>query len=290
MKLPDFLIVGSMKSGTTSLYHDLVQHPQIFLPEEKEPDALCRDDVLSDWGLRSYAALFEPARPHQLCGEASTSYTKLPTHRRVPERARTVLGDDVRIVYLVRDPVERTRSHHEFLYQMGLMGPNVDSVLDEDETLIEYSRYALQIQPWIDIFGREQVMILQFETYVRDRQFQFSHVCEFLGAPENIPEIDSQRVSNRTGENRQLRGFWRNVRNHPIYLKGIRKLLPGSGRSKGAWLRELFVRDPLPSVPPMTDNTRARIAEAVREDATRLAEITEIDLTLWTNLSGSLRP
>src|SRR5262245_34426917 len=85
---PDFLIVGAMKAGTTSLHRDLNLHPQIFLPEEKEPEGLCHDRVLSARGRRRYARLFRPSRAGQMRGEASTAYTKLPEWQGVPARAR----------------------------------------------------------------------------------------------------------------------------------------------------------------------------------------------------------
>ena len=108
---PDFLIVGAMKAGTTTLYHDLSEHPDIFLPVLKEPEVLTTLERLDE--MRAYyARLFRPARPGQLKGEASTAYTKRPNNEGVAEKARALCGDGLKIIYIRRDPVERIRSQY----------------------------------------------------------------------------------------------------------------------------------------------------------------------------------
>ncbi len=88
---PDFLVVGAMKGGTTTLYFDLGAHPDLHLPEPKEPEVLVRH--ADPAAIReAYAAHFRNARPGQLCGEASTVYTKRPDHEGVAERARQASG------------------------------------------------------------------------------------------------------------------------------------------------------------------------------------------------------
>jgi hypothetical protein len=153
-RLPDFLIIGAMKAGTTTLYHDLMRHPRIFLPEVKEPDALLSDNIFTSRNLRKYAQFFHPASLDQLCGEASTTYTKRPTFEGVADRALRLLGENLKLIYIVRNPLQRTLSHHRFLYQLGLMEKDINRVIRSDPTLIDYSRYAMQIEPWLATFGR----------------------------------------------------------------------------------------------------------------------------------------
>ena len=74
MKLPAFLIIGAMKSGTTTLYRDLLAHPDIFMPAHKEPSNLCHDRVLDENGLREYAHHFELAKSDQLIGVIASPY------------------------------------------------------------------------------------------------------------------------------------------------------------------------------------------------------------------------
>ncbi len=112
MRLPDFLIIGAQKAGTTTLYRDLLANPAIFLPIDKEPGNLCEDDLLTDTGRSAYARHFANASTDQLCGEATTSHTKRPDVLGVPARARRLLGDKLKVIYLVREPISRIISHH----------------------------------------------------------------------------------------------------------------------------------------------------------------------------------
>src|SRR5207244_732601 len=106
--LPNFLMIGSMKAGTTSLYEYLRTHPQVFMSERKELDYFTTgiDRGLDrDW----YEGCFERADGARAVGEASTGYTKFPTHRDVAARVAALLPD-VRLIYMIRNPIERMRS------------------------------------------------------------------------------------------------------------------------------------------------------------------------------------
>ena len=86
-RLPDFLIIGGMKCGSTTLFRDLDTSPAVSFPAHKEPHNLLDDAVLSGEGKAKYAGLYKHARPDQRLGDASTGYTKLPTNLR-PQRSK----------------------------------------------------------------------------------------------------------------------------------------------------------------------------------------------------------
>src|SRR5262245_21769816 len=111
-----FLVIGAMKAGTTSLFNDLAQNPAIYIPE-KEPAYLTRYNIPD--AVAAYRKLFDSARADQIVGEASTGYSMLPRFKGVPERARACLGPDVSILYLVRNPILRTLSHHYHTMSYG---------------------------------------------------------------------------------------------------------------------------------------------------------------------------
>ena len=125
-KLPDFLIIGSMKSGTTGIFQDLATHPDIYSGGNKEPQNLTSDKVLTDNGIKNYSQEFKAAKPQQLICDASTAYAKRPDFERVSFRASKVLSNDFKVIYIVRQPVDRIVSqyHHEFVngdIDIGLM-------------------------------------------------------------------------------------------------------------------------------------------------------------------------
>ena len=135
----DFMIIGAQKCGTSSLASMLSQHRQICFCKAKEPHFFSRHE---DWATRLdvYHRLFSP-RPGQLCGEASTSYSFLPEHGPTHERLHEY-NPALRLLYLVRDPVERILSqyNHELL-RGWTRGPLEVEVL-ENPTYLDRSRYA----------------------------------------------------------------------------------------------------------------------------------------------------
>src|SRR5690606_18597197 len=129
LRLPDFLIIGAQKAGTTTLFRDLETHPQIAFSYHKEPHSLCYDQVLTPRGQRRYSDYFVHIKPGQICGEASTGYTRFPQFQGVAERALRVLGPDLRLIYIVRNPVDRVVSHHHHSVSEKGMPASVDDAV-----------------------------------------------------------------------------------------------------------------------------------------------------------------
>lgn len=280
-RLPNFLIVGAMKSGTTTVYRDLETQPRIFFPVHKEPHNLCYESVLSDEGRVQYASLFRGARAEQLCGEASTGYTKLPVRQGVVKRARQLLGPDLRIIYSVREPVARALSHHRHLYLSGFASPDFEETLRHTPDLIDVSRYAMQIEPWIEMFGPQLVYISQLETYSQDRQAGLKELCTFMGI-EAQPELVEENVVFRSAEDKQkvpswLAGPFRRIVTSHLYLYRLRPMLPDAliVRMKRALLSSpQEIRRPSPAVID-------ELIEGVRDDAERLRRFMGRSEPLW---------
>ena len=114
-RLPDFMLIGAMKSGTTTLHAYLSRHPGLFLCTPKEPGFFSRDERYAR-GLDWYRELFTDAQPEQLCGEASTCYSRWPHFENAaPRIAADVPG--AKLLYITRDPVERAYSHYRHLME-----------------------------------------------------------------------------------------------------------------------------------------------------------------------------
>jgi len=123
-------------------------------------------------------------------------------------RARTerLLGTNLKVIYIVREPVARTFSHHRHLYHDGRIAADINQVLRSTELdcreLIEIGRYAAQIQPWLDVFGTEHVRIVQFEQYMlgegqarRTIEDTLELGWKLLGL---LPKSELTRVNRRT--------------------------------------------------------------------------------------------
>ncbi len=278
MRLPDFLIIGAMKAGTTTLYRDLLTNPQVFFPLDKEPGNLASDDVLTEAGRRRYASIFKAARSDQICGEASTAYTKLPDIRGVPERARQVLGDQLRVIYLVREPVSRIISQHDHEHVCNNMGADINQAVRESDQLINYSLYAMQIEPWLERLGPDRVRIIHFESYVEDRRRTVSSLCEYLGIAPRPEFVKPDDVFNPGDAKPAAAGLvWRMTKSR-WYRKGVRPLLPMGLKSR---LRAALLPKAPPRPDPPTLQTVDYIIDRVRDSAERLRKLMGWSEPLW---------
>ncbi|MCF8365879.1 MAG: sulfotransferase [Bacteroidales bacterium] len=195
--LPNFLIVGTQKAGTSSLFDILNQHSQIYLPPVKEVHFFDRDEVFIK-GKAFYANYFSEAGKAKAVGEASPSYLFLPE---VPGRIRQTLGDDVKIIIILRNPANRALSHYKMLFEMGLETRSLEEVLEDNlqsiRTSLNYDKatsyldrgmYAFQLENYFRIFPRENIRIYLFEEdFVEMRKNMIHDIQDFLGLDfENV--------------------------------------------------------------------------------------------------------
>jgi hypothetical protein len=186
--LPTFIVIGAMKAGTTSLYHYLRNHDEIFMSRIKELDFFVSE---SNWsrGLDWYRHQFSGAGDAIARGEASTLYTKFPEYRGVPERIASLLPD-VRLVYVVRDPIVRLRSHYQHRVMTGAEKAPPEMALLQNPTYLNCSRYAMQLEQYLDHFPREQILVVASESLRTDRRATVQEVYRFLGVdPTQLPDV-----------------------------------------------------------------------------------------------------
>ena len=201
---PDFLLVGAPKAGTSALHGALRSHPQLFLPEVKEPKFFLTDGPppssgggpgdVETWGEHvwrpeEYAALFAPAPAGALTGEATVFYLyDTDAHRRIHDRV-----PGVRLVAVLRDPVERAHSNWSHLRAAGLE-PEEDFLTAcrlEDERraagwahfwhYVAQGRYGEQLEHLYGLFDREQVLLLRYRDLREAPVCTADRVCAFLG-------------------------------------------------------------------------------------------------------------
>ena len=190
---PHFIIVGACKAGTTTLYDDLSVHPDAALPDDKEPDILhrARDarHALDLWH-RHFASTGKAG----VRGEGSTYYTMSPDLPPVARLARDAIGAEGRIVYIVRDPIRRIESHLAHDHAVGrLAARDYDKAALEMGRFVSWSDYGRQIAPWIEAFGRSNVLLVCFEDFVANRHRIGREVAAFVGLD---PELMVPRMAN----------------------------------------------------------------------------------------------
>jgi hypothetical protein len=181
LALPTFFIVGAPKSGTTSLHAYLAEHPGIAMTTVKE----CMLFAAPEWRARiaDYAALFPREAPVR--GESSTAYSSYPYAPEVPERvAATVPG--ARVVYVVREPVERVLAHYAQNVWDRLPVRPFDELMDDLEDPLNMpvwcSRYATQLERWRAVVAPVRILVLDQRDLLDRRVETIQRVCGFLGA------------------------------------------------------------------------------------------------------------
>ena len=256
-QLPNFLIIGAMKAGTTSLYHYLRAHPQVFMSSVKELDFFAHEPNRSrslDWYRRQFA----PAEPDSVAiGEASTIYTKYPRFPGVPERI-AVQVPEVRLIYVVRHPIERIRSHYQHQVAVGAERAPFERAVFDNPIYLDYSRYAMQIDQYLPHFPRDQMLVITSEDLRHKRLATVRRVYEFLGVEPDYTPPNLYREFYRTGERVTYPPLAWRIR------RALKRHLPASKRAKelvdapfAQWLRR---------VRPEKEGARASGAQSIPEE------------------------
>ncbi len=267
MVLPNFLVIGSMKSGTTSLYRYLRDHPRVFMPDKKEPEFFSRPTWESE--MPWYESLFRAAGNATAVGEASPIYTRYPHVPDVPERMAKVLPE-ARLIYLVRHPIERMRSQYLHAILTGRERDPIEEALVRKRHYANTSRYAMQVERYLEHFALDQLLIIKSEDLWDSRGATMRRVFEFIGVdPTWVPEtIETQ--FNRTDERRAPRPVFRKLLGNRRYRMQIDRLPLGLRH----WLWR--TAEPLagwhvhPARGAMSEELRDTLAELVRDDVRRL--------------------
>ena len=164
--LPDFIVIGAMRAGTTTLYHHLRNHPDIGMSRMKETDffvTAMNYPLGFDW----YHRQFTPGYP--VHGEVSPNYAKHDLWKGVPELIKQA-APEVRLIFLARDPVDRFVSHYLHSWHVGHTDVRPEHLLESGngQHMLETSRYAAQLRTYLDHFPRNRILILDFDELAED--------------------------------------------------------------------------------------------------------------------------
>jgi hypothetical protein len=233
--MPDFFVVGHAKCGTTALYEALKRHPEIFMPELKEPYFFIPEVREEErWTLfdaprtlDDYLALFAPAAPDQRLGEASPHYIWSDCAAQGIAAAQP----EARIIAILREPASFLRSLHTHLLKSHIETETsfrralaLESARRQGRSLprssrwprlllySEHVRYAAQLRRFYEVFPREQILVLTYEDFRRHNQETVEAVLRFLeldvGSPVAVPDSNTtRRQVRRPGLYRALRSL-----------------------------------------------------------------------------------
>lgn len=236
--MPDFLILGAQKAGTTALYAYLRWHPQITGPAWKEVSYFDRHYRR---GVGWYRGHF-PLRPgNRLVGEASPGYL---FHPLAPQRVHETVPE-AKLLVLLRDPVDRALSHYHHEVVLGREPLSFEAALDAepertrgeeerlvrergywsaawwDHTYLARGRYAEQLERWLSLFPREQLLVLASEDLAADPSAAYARVLGFLGAPphalDSYPRVYEQQYGQMRPDTRRRLAAYFDGPNQRLY-------------------------------------------------------------------------
>jgi hypothetical protein len=228
LTLPNFLVIGAMKAGTTSLFHYLRAHPQVFMSPVKELDFFVEG---ANWrrGIEWYQKQFEGAGPSAVAiGEASTAYSKHPLVDGVPGRIATYLPN-ARFVYVVRDPIDRIRSHYEHRVAIGAETLPLEEAVFSNPVYLLCSRYASQVEQYLDCFPPDRLLLVTSEDLRDRRPATMSRVYAFLGVDQNYApdalEYEYYKTSHRIVHRRSTWSIRKTLKRHFPATKRAKELV-----------------------------------------------------------------
>jgi len=297
---PNFFIVGAPRCGTTALYSYLRQHPDVFLPDYKEPHFF-NTDMNSGGAIRDdaeYLALFASARDQARIGEASVYYlSSQAASGRIKAFCPTA-----KIIVMLRNPVDAVDALHAHqvaawledvwdleqalaLEEERKRGSHIPAWMDDPHKLFyrQTVNFAAQLRIYSEVFGRENLHVIIYDDFKRDTAGAFRQTCTFLGVTPDIQLEFPVVWSNPSFRSRALARF---VRRPPGLLRRLsRMIIPGRTRAKvvnalNAWNSVRAPRQPMPA--RLRNQLTAEFAPQVKE----LSNLLGRDLSAWTRIKN----
>ncbi len=276
---PNLFLVGAMKCGTSSIYATLRAHPQVFASPVKEPAWFAEPSELERdspgiaqrrraLGERGYFELFRGAGGRPIVAEGSTAYTKLRRITGVPDRIAR-FNPEARILYAMRDPVRRTVSHYLHHVRQGYERRDAWTAIARDPIYTDVSHYAMQLEPYLRLFGPDRVRAVTLEAWAARPAEVFAETCRFLGIDDRIAAPPLARWNVTPSRNPRLpKAFRRFLRSR--FWRLLRPLVPQRIRSLARSVTEVDASLETAMTPRLVEHLRRIQREQTQELEERL--------------------
>jgi hypothetical protein len=291
LRMPDFIIVGAQKCGTTTLHYALSKHPNVFMSSPKELDYF-QDDRNYNRGPGWYASFFSACANNQIAGESSPEYFHFDY---VAQRIKALLPK-IKIIICLRNPVDRAYSAYwhavrtsgetmSFERAVSLEPMRIKNNKDAQKkySYLYRSDYIQQIKPYYQNFAKENIFITISEEYFKKPEVELTQVAEFLNLPANSTFIG---LAKNTRENEakiprfiRLQKYYILLKEHyPSIQKKINYLK--KRYPKYSKIVEIIYRKK-GTYPPLTSEIRKHLVLNFAKSVSELEEYIGRDLTIW---------
>jgi hypothetical protein len=283
----NFMCVGAQKSGTTSLHDILKQHPDVYLPRVKETHFF--DDKKNyEHGLNWYFTTFySEYSGEKVCGECTPEYMFFSD---IPQKLYTDLGPDLKLIFLLRDPVSRAVSHYQMSKKRTFETLTFNEAILQEVSRIEedyfhkihfsyLSRgfYSEQIKRFLEFFPIENMLFLRFEEdFVKNRKRTMDEVCSFLGIDGSELNVE---MKSHVGKQPRYKWMPKFIYK-PKAMRELLSFLPFPIRRsiiKLGYNAALKEKNPN----PIPASLRSRLMDRYKSEIADLEALIEKDLSSW---------
>ena len=296
INLPNLLIVGAAKCGTTSLHNYLKQHSDIFMTEHKEPHFLINSEIGEDrvhkavTSLEEYKKMFKTEGKYKYKGESSVMYLAFPEFS--IKNIKKYLDPDVKIIIMLRNPIERAFAGYlhnlrynpsedlsfeeafdkseERYHQVGDMTP--------DTRYLQVGNYHFQVESFMTMFN-DNVHVIMYDDYINDIDLCLSNLFDFLA-------ID--KVSIDTSKKHMVGGwvfkskFLRNLFIPKNNLKSLLKIVLASKKIRES-IKQKMMNISIVETPCISEEMHKKLTEYYRNDIDNLSKLLNRELNHWIN-------
>lgn len=288
MTLPNFIVIGVAKAGTTSYFRYLDQHPQVFMCPIKGSNFFGYEDACnwqwSDEGAppllrhfqvttyEEYEALFKDVKDELAIGEVSPQYFRCPTaadkiHAQIP---------DVKLVASLRNPADRAFSGFMMRTRRGEEVNDIHDELTPESSHVKEGFYFPRLKRYYDLFPKDRIKIYIFEEFKKDPSKTITDLFEYINvSTEFLPDTSVKYNPAGVPRNRLLN----RLTFDPTIVRSAKSILPQSMQKVAKNVRRKSMKTP-PKFPP---DLRQELIAYYRDDILKLEELIDRDLSIWLN-------
>lgn len=272
----DFIIIGAQKSATTTLGNIFRSHPHVSFCKQKEPNYFNRQKNWSEH-LDQYHSLFEQ-KENCIYGEGSVSYSMYPHYDVKLWEVLHEYNPNMKFIYLVRKPIDRIISAYMHSFERGYQKGTIEEEMQTSNYnyFTDVTKYFFQISPFIEKFGRDKVLIFDFDDFNKNRNDAVKKVADFLSLDFNLFSDFGANHKNASV------GGKKTHRTNDKYigaLKSAGKIFPKSFRQ--FIFNKLFVRNSFSAKPKLSVETQRRILNDLENDIQQLEKLMNKDFSQW---------
>jgi len=274
--LPNLIVIGTQKGGTSSLHYYLSLHPQIYMCREKELDFFIAQ---RNWerGVEWYKKNF--VGEAKIYGESSPNYTDYPRYDQVPKRMHAIVPN-VKIVYILRDPIKRIISHYMHWYSAGLENRTLSDALRNIESS-RYTRrclYYTQLEQYLNYFAKSNIFIMTSEDLYNNPQKIMQKLFTFLEVDNSFHDQKLSRIHHKSSNKRRNNALGMFLEKSPI--GETIEQLPRNIREKAKTLL-YFPFSHKVKRPTLDKTLEAELIDYLRPDINRLRDYTGLAFEDW---------